>query len=104
MATASRTPPLLRGQGLPPFAAITPEQVDTAIPTLLDELNAELSQLEAQLERRLGEASAGGAPLSWAVVMDPLHHLGERLSWSWGVGHLNGLCNSPELEEPRSSQ
>jgi oligopeptidase A len=105
MATASSTPPLLRGQGLPPFAAITPEQVDTAIPTLLDELNAELSQLEAQLERRLGEASAGGAPLSWAEVMDPLHHLGERLRWSWGVvSHLNGVCNTPELRTAHQNQ
>jgi oligopeptidase A len=105
MATASSTPPLLRGQGLPPFAAITPEQVDTAIPTLLDELNAELSQLEAQLERRLGEASAGAAPLSWAEVMDPLHHLGERLRWSWGVvSHLNGVCNTPELRTAHQNQ
>jgi oligopeptidase A len=105
MATASSTPPLLRGQGLPPFAAITPEQVDTAIPTLLDELNAELSQLEAQLERRLGEASAGGPPLSWAEVMDPLHHLGERLRWSWGVvSHLNGVCNTPELRTAHLNQ
>jgi oligopeptidase A len=105
MATASSTPPLLRGQGLPPFAAITPEQVDTAIPTLLDKLNAELSQLEAQLERRLGEASAGAAPLSWAEVMDPLHHLGERLRWSWGVvSHLNGVCNTPELRTAHQNQ
>jgi oligopeptidase A len=37
--------------------------------------------------------------------MDPLHHLGERLRWSWGVvSHLNGVCNTPELREAHQSQ
>ena len=37
--------------------------------------------------------------------MDPLHHLGERLRWSWGVvNHLNGVCNTPELREAHQSQ
>ena len=105
MAAASSPSPLLRGEGLPPFEAITPEQVDTAIPRLLEQLNAELSQLEQQLERRLSEASGGGASLSWAEVMDPLHHLGERLRWSWGVvSHLNGVCNTSELRTAHQNQ
>jgi oligopeptidase A len=105
MAAASSPSPLLRGQGLPPFSAITPHQVNTAIPELLEQLNGELSQLEQQLEGRLGEATGGGAPLSWAEVMDPLHHLGERLRWSWGVvSHLNGVCNTPELRAAHQSQ
>ncbi|MFM9103965.1 MAG: M3 family peptidase, partial [Cyanobium sp.] len=92
MAATSSPSPLLRGQGLPPFEAITPEQVNAAIPELLDQLNGELSQLEQELEGRLEQASSGGDPLGWAEVMDPLHHLGERLRWSWGVvSHLNGV-------------
>ena len=105
MAAASSPSPLLRGQGLPPFEAITPEQVNAAIPELLDQLNGELSQLEQALEGRLEQASSGGDPLGWAEVMDPLHHLGERLRWSWGVvSHLNGVCNTPELREAHQSQ
>jgi len=105
MAAASSPSPLLRGEGLPPFEAITPEQVDTAIPQLLEQLNAELSQLEEQLMQRLSEASGGGAALSWAEVMDPLHHLGERLRWSWGVvSHLNGVCNTSELRTAHQNQ
>ncbi|MFM7647448.1 MAG: M3 family metallopeptidase [Cyanobium sp.] len=105
MAAASSPSPLLRGQGLPPFEAITPEQVNAAIPALLDQLNGELSQLEQALEGRLEQASSGGDPLGWAEVMDPLHHLGERLRWSWGVvSHLNGVCNTPELREAHQNQ
>jgi len=93
--------PLLAGEGLPPFEAITPGQVELGIPVLLEELNAELTALEAQLEQRLGEA----APLGWDEVMAPLHHLGERLRWSWGVvGHLNGVCNTPELRQAHQNQ
>ena len=91
--------PLLVCEGLPDFAAITPEQVDTAIPQLLEDLNAELDQLEAALQRR------AGAELAWAELMDPLHHLGERLRWSWGVvSHLNGVCNTAELREAHQRQ
>ncbi len=105
MAAASSPSPLLRGQGLPPFEAITPEQVNAAIPELLDQLNGELSQLEQALEGRLEQASSGGDPLGWAEVMDPLHHLGERLRWSWGVvSHLNGVCNTTELREAHQNQ
>ncbi|QVL51721.1 MAG: M3 family metallopeptidase [Cyanobium sp. M30B3] len=105
MAAASSPSPLLRGQGLPPFEAITAAQVDTAIPELLEQLNGELSQVEEQLERRLREADDGGMPLTWAEVMDPLHLLGERLRWSWGVvSHLNGVCNTPELRTAHQNQ
>ncbi|MEB3104412.1 MAG: M3 family metallopeptidase [Cyanobacteriota bacterium] len=93
--------PLLAGEGLPPFEAITPEQVQQGIPVLLEELNSELTALESQLEQRLGEST----PLGWNEVMEPLHHLGERLRWSWGVvSHLNGVCNTPELRDAHQSQ
>ena len=99
------TLPLLAGEGLPPFEAITAEQVEQAIPLLLEHLNSELTSLERQLEQRLSGHSGSGGPLGWAEVMEPLHHLGERLRWSWGVvGHLNGVCNSPELRQAHQNQ
>ena len=99
--TLSAPLPLLVGQGLPPFDAITPEQVEQAIPALLSDLNESLSAQEARLELRLG----GSESLSWEEVMDPLHQLGERLRWSWGVvSHLNGVCNTPALREAHQQQ
>lgn len=78
--------PLLEGRGLPPFAAITPEQVEPAITALLEELNLELTHIEANITP------------TWARLVEPLDRLGDRLSWSWGiVGHLMGVKNSPEL-------
>ncbi|MCP9839580.1 M3 family metallopeptidase [Synechococcus sp. J7-Johnson] len=101
MSASLLAPPLLRGEGLPDFSAITAEQVSQQIPGLLDELNAGLSELEQRLELALASAE----PLGWAEVMDPLQRLGERLRWSWGVvTHLNGVCNSPELREAHQSQ
>jgi oligopeptidase A len=78
--------PLLQGQGLPPFADLHPEQVVPAITELLSQVNAELTQLEANL-----------IP-TWAGLVEPLDRLTERIGWSWSiVGHLMGVKNSPEL-------
>jgi oligopeptidase A len=102
-ATQTSTPavPLLIGEGLPPFEAITPEQVQEHIPELIARLESDLVCLEASLDQALGE----GGPLGWSAVMDPLQRLGERLRWSWGVvSHLNGVCNSPELRQAHASQ
>jgi oligopeptidase A len=94
-------PALLAGEGLPEFAAITPDQIERHIPELLRQLEAEREVLEAGLAATLKE----GHPLPWHAVMDPLHRLGERLRWSWGVvSHLNGVCNSPELRQAHASQ
>lgn len=99
--TLSAPLPLLVGQGLPLFAAISPEQVGQAIPALLSELNESLSALEARLESRLGQSES----LRWEEVMEPLHQLGERLRWSWGVvSHLNGVCNTPALRQAHQQQ
>jgi len=95
------TPELLRGHGIPHFEAIDASQVQSHIPSLLAELSDQFSELEARLQRRLSEE----APLSWDEVMTPLHQLGERLRWSWGVvGHLNSVCNSAELREAHAAQ
>jgi len=100
-ASSLLPPPLLAGEGLPPFAAITPDQVQTHIPTLLEELEQELATLEASLQTAL----SADRPLHWQEVMDPLHRLEERLRWSWGVvRHLHAVCDSPELREAHAAQ
>ncbi|AKG24250.1 M3 family metallopeptidase [Calothrix sp. 336/3] len=80
--------PLLQGQGLPPFADITAEQVIPALTHLLEELEQELTQLETNVKP------------TWEGLVEPLEQLTERLTWSWGiVSHLMGVKNSPELRE-----
>ena len=101
MSASLERPALLAGEGLPTFEAITPNQVTSHIPKLLGQLETDLDQLEATLALALDQ----GRPLGWSEVMDPLHRLGERLRWSWGVvSHLNGVCNTPELREAHASQ
>ena len=98
MSTVS---PLLRGQGLPEFRAISPELVSTDIPVLLAQLDQDFSALEQALDKAL----AGPSKLSWDGVMQPLQAIGERLRWSWGVvSHLNGVCNSAELRDAHAAQ
>ena len=95
------TPELLRGEGLPRFEAIDPEQVNKDIPALLSSLNEQLESLETSLQQRLATPS----PLSWDELMPSLHQLGERLRWSWGVvSHLSGVRNTPELREAHAKQ
>ena len=86
-ATISQNP-LLKGNGLPAFAEISPEQVVPAFKQLLTELDTELTTLEAKIEP------------TWSGLVNKLEHLTERLNWSWGiVSHLMGVKNSPELRE-----
>ncbi|MFM7371050.1 MAG: hypothetical protein ACKO2Z_25340, partial [Sphaerospermopsis kisseleviana] len=42
--------PLIQGRGLPPFADITPEQVEPAFKHLLTELQQQLAILETNVE------------------------------------------------------
>ncbi len=100
-SSAAAVAPLLAGEGIPLFDAITPEQVERHMPELIAQLHTELAALEATLELSLSQDTA----LPWHAVMDPLQRLGERLRWSWGVvSHLNGVCNSPELRQAHASQ
>jgi len=80
--------PLLIGKGLPPFDAIKSEQVEPAFAELLIKLEAELAQLEANVQP------------NWSGLVEPLDRLNDPLRWSWGVvGHLMGVKNSPELRQ-----
>ena len=93
----STTSPLLLGQGLPPYGQLTPEAVGAGIPELLRQLEVALARHEARLTT--GEAT------TWEQVMDPLHHIEERLRWAWGVvNHLMGVCNSDALRRVYSQQ
>jgi oligopeptidase A len=89
MTTATITHnPLLIGKGLPPFDQIKPEQVVPAMQEILKELEARLSDLEANITP------------TWTGLVIPLTEIEERLGWTWGiVGHLMGVKNSPELRQ-----
>ena len=95
--TLSPSAELLRGEGLPNYQAISPEAVGEGMPQLLAELEQQLEALETSLKQ--------GGSSSWDQLMGPLQQLGERLRWSWGVvGHLLGVCNTPELREAHEQQ
>ena len=95
--TLSPSAELLRGEGLPNYQAISPEAVGEGMPQLLAELEQQLEELETSLKQ--------GGSSSWDQLMGPLQQLGERLRWSWGVvGHLLGVCNTPELREAHEQQ
>lgn len=78
--------PLLIGAGLPPFDSIEPAHIVPGITALIETLTTDLEALEANVSP------------TWHGLIEPLTHIEERLSWSWGiVGHLMGVKNSPEL-------
>ncbi|PON19154.1 peptidase M3, partial [Candidatus Entotheonella serta] len=80
--------PLLQLASLPDFATIHPEHIAPAIRQLLDETNAELQRLEAELEP------------TWSGLIEPLERIENRLSLAWGaVGHLMGVKNSEALRQ-----
>ncbi|AFZ36409.1 Oligopeptidase A [Stanieria cyanosphaera PCC 7437] len=80
--------PLLIGKGLPPFDKIEPSHVVPAMTELLNELDADLAHLEANVTP------------TWEGLVEPLTAMEEKLGWSWGiVGHLMGVKNSPEFRE-----
>lgn len=78
--------PLLQGRGLPAFDKIQATDVEPAVTTLVQELEAQLTQLEKTVQP------------TWEGLVEPLTALEEKLSWTWGtVSHLMGVKNSPEL-------
>ena len=98
---AHTSSPLLQGQGLPEFGAITSDQVKQDIPVILRQVDEAFTAYESRLEAILNSQTA----LDWATVMGPLQEFGERLRWSWGVvSHLNGVCNSSELRTAHAEQ
>jgi len=99
--TSIKPSALLKGEGLPDYDKITPNEITKNIPLLIKDLNQKLNKLEEQLVKKLSTKSY----LSWEDVMPQLYEIGEKLRWSWGVvSHLNAVCNSSELREVHSTQ
>ena len=93
--------PLLQGQGLPEFGAITSDRVKQDIPVMLKQVDEAFTAYERRLEGILGSQTS----VDWTTVMGPLQEFGERLRWSWRVvSHLNGVCNSSELRAAHAEQ
>ncbi len=81
--------PLLQMTDLPPFHAIRPEHVESAIDAVLAENRAEVARL-------LDEVDEPG----WSNLVAPLEALDDRLNRIWSpVSHMNSVVNSPELRE-----
>lgn len=85
------TNPLLQEHLLPPFSAITPEQVLPAIEQRLNTNRERINQLLANLK---------GQTPSWGSLVAPIEQWDDELSKAWSpVGHLNGVLNSDELRD-----
>src|SRR5690554_3218322 len=69
------------------YAAIRPEHIESAIPTLIEEA------------RNAVERAADPAlPATWDAIIEPLEDASERLWRAWSVaGHLNGVVNTPDI-------
>ncbi len=92
---------LLKGEGLPDYEKITPNEITANIPILIKDLNQKFKTLEEQVTKKLSIKNQ----LSWEDVMPQLYEISEKLRWSWGVvSHLNAVCNSSELREVHSNQ
>ena len=83
------TNPLLASHTLPPFSAITAEQVTPAITELIEQGRTQLAQLLANLP----------AP-NWENLVAPLEEQGDKLDQAWApVSHLNSVANSEALRK-----
>jgi oligopeptidase A len=81
------TNPLLASHTLPPFAAISAEQITPAITELIDQGRAQLAQLLANLQNP-----------GWNNLVAPLEAQGDKLDQAWApVSHLNSVANSDAL-------
>ena len=69
------------------YAAVRPEHIEQAIPTLLAKARAAV-ELASQDDR----------PATWQLVVDAVDSASEPLWRAWSVaGHLNAVVNTPEL-------
>jgi oligopeptidase A len=76
----------LDAQGLPPFDAIAPEDIEPAI--------RELLQRERELVARLEQLTTP----TFDTFVEPLEEMSHRIARTWSpVGHLHGVRNTPEL-------
>jgi len=87
--------PLLDNPPLPPFSAITADQVEPAIEGLI-------ADCRRNLEEVLQSSLANG--VSWDNLVAPLEEQDDRLGKAWSpVGHLNAVLNSEALRDAYTS-
>lgn len=87
--------PLLDNPQLPPFSAITADQVEPAIESLIADCRSSLEQV-------LESSMASG--VSWENLVAPLEEQDDRLGKAWSpVGHLNAVLNSEALRDAYTS-
>ncbi|ATB36068.1 peptidase M3 [Cystobacter fuscus] len=84
--------PLLQTEGFPQFDRIRPEHVEPALRELLQRMNAQLDELEREVQP------------TWAGTVERLSAITEPLGLAWGmVNHLMGVQNSPELRQAHAA-
>ena len=88
--------PLLQGQGLPEFGAITCDRVKQDIPVILKQVDEAFTAYERRLEDILGSQTN----LDWSTVMGPLQSLGSVFG---GVGVLSPISMACAIH-PNSAQ
>ncbi|AWK13603.1 oligopeptidase A [Candidatus Fukatsuia symbiotica] len=81
------TNPLLTAFSLPPFSAIRPEHIVSAVQVALKECRQSVERVLAQQE-----------PFTWDNLCQPLAESDDRLARIWSpISHLNAVQNSPQL-------
>ena len=80
--------PLLVREGLPRYDEITPEHVEPAIDSLLEQAEARIAELEQNAEP------------TWDGLLEPLEEIDAPFAYAWGpVSHLLSVKNSDALRQ-----
>ena len=79
--------PLLTITDFVDYAAVRPEHVTPAVTALAEDV-----------EKTLLQVLDASRPATWENVVEPLNESLGRLTRAWGVvGHLQSVCDTPEL-------
>jgi len=82
-----QNPLITFGRGIPAYAEVKPEHIDSAISYLLK-----------AAEAAVDKATDANTPCSWDALAEPLEDATESLGRSWSViSHLNSVADTPEL-------
>ncbi len=82
-----QNPLITFGRGIPAYAEVNPEHIDSAISYLLK-----------AAEAAVDKATDANTPCTWDALAEPLEDATESLGRSWSViSHLNSVADTPEL-------
>jgi len=82
-----QNPLIIFGRGIPAYAEVKPEHIDSAISYLLK-----------AAEAAVDKATDANTPCTWDALAEPLEDATESLGRSWSViSHLNSVADTPEL-------